>query len=528
MPQTQAAHVGKRPASSVNRSPHTVGSSTCGIREDLVNEPMSLNGDGDRYTQTVNGVQTRYVLDTASALTQIAGEIAPESETWYLLGMDVIGQQQDGAWSYFGADGLGSTRFVADASAALAYTADFDPYGEILTTDGLPATHLGFTGEYTDASGLLYLRARYANLSTGAFLSLDPVQGVAGGMSVRWNPYVYAGSNPVNYVDPSGEFFWAVGLGALAGAAIGGLLDLGLQVGDNLLNGRDAFECVDVGSVLRSAVEGAIFGAMGGGVGAFASRYKALSPLTRGVGAGLFDMAVGTAWDMNVHGDSFSQAFFTNSVAFGVGFGLEMRGLRNANVRSASDIIEQGGKVFADRRGVVRTSRRTDAEAAVSLHKVRTWFVDEEDVPRYQRHFSELEGSDFESPDIPDLLSREGFVGRYGNLTDNNPINSGLNAHHIPSDAYMRNLQGNHVNLEYSQRKGIAINMEVSRHQSTVSHPMGGNNQGFHLSPREVLDRDLNDLRNVYRASGLHGQWLEDAIDRIRNANKATWPGIFD
>lgn len=39
------------------------------------------------------------------------------------------------------------------------------------------------------------------------FLSTDPVQGIMGGSSIRYNPYAYAGANPTSYVDPSGQCF---------------------------------------------------------------------------------------------------------------------------------------------------------------------------------------------------------------------------------------------------------------------------------------------------------------------------------
>ena len=43
---------------------------------------------------------------------------------------------------------------------------------------GVTAPTFGFTGEQTDPSGLVYLRARYMNPQLGMFLSKDPVAGV--------------------------------------------------------------------------------------------------------------------------------------------------------------------------------------------------------------------------------------------------------------------------------------------------------------------------------------------------------------
>jgi hypothetical protein len=75
---------------------------------------------------------------------------------------------------------------------------------------------------------------------------MDPAPGVVGGQSIRWNPYLYAGANPVNFADPSGEFFW---FGVLAAAAIGGLLGgttygVGSQVINNMNRGDNFFEAI--------------------------------------------------------------------------------------------------------------------------------------------------------------------------------------------------------------------------------------------------------------------------------------------
>jgi RHS repeat-associated protein len=60
-------------------------------------------------------------------------------------------------------------------------------------------TNLGFAGEYTDSeSGLIYLRARYYDPTTGQFLSRDPLA------SITRQAYGYARGNPLGLTDPSG------------------------------------------------------------------------------------------------------------------------------------------------------------------------------------------------------------------------------------------------------------------------------------------------------------------------------------
>jgi len=51
--------------------------------------------------------------------------------------------------------------------------------------------------EYTDATGLLYLRARYYNPRQGRFFQPDPSR-------QEMNPYQYSLSNPIMFTDPSG------------------------------------------------------------------------------------------------------------------------------------------------------------------------------------------------------------------------------------------------------------------------------------------------------------------------------------
>ncbi|MBE2193939.1 MAG: RHS repeat-associated core domain-containing protein [Anaerolinea sp.] len=74
-------------------------------------------------------------------------------------------------------------------------------YGDPFGGSGTTQTGFGFTGEQTDASGLVYLRARYYVPGLGVFPSLDPVE--------EGNRYGYVGGNVANRVDPSGMLFWS-------------------------------------------------------------------------------------------------------------------------------------------------------------------------------------------------------------------------------------------------------------------------------------------------------------------------------
>jgi len=72
-----------------------------------------------------------------------------------------------------------------------------------------------YDGQYLDhTSGLYYLRARWYDPQTGQFTSLDPL------VAVTNEPYGYAGDDPVNNSDPTGDA--TLGLcGALGGSALG-------------------------------------------------------------------------------------------------------------------------------------------------------------------------------------------------------------------------------------------------------------------------------------------------------------------
>ena len=78
----------------------------------------------------------------------------------------------------------------------------YKPYGaDNGSSPGTVPNPFRFAARQLDSeTGLYYMRARYYDPQLGRFVSEDPI-GLAGGINV----YLYAGDNPVNGRDPSGE-----------------------------------------------------------------------------------------------------------------------------------------------------------------------------------------------------------------------------------------------------------------------------------------------------------------------------------
>ncbi len=140
----------------------------------------------------------------------------------YILGQDVIAQAaRDAAemnFRYFGYDGQMSTRILTDPSGAVTDRYDYDASGRALNFDpALAATSLLYTGEAFDTNlQQYYLRARWLDPATGRFNRLDSLGGDEFDPQTL-HKYGYVNSDPINNLDPSGEFFM------LMSAMMGGL-----------------------------------------------------------------------------------------------------------------------------------------------------------------------------------------------------------------------------------------------------------------------------------------------------------------
>jgi len=82
-------------------------------------------------------------------------------------------------------------------------TRAYRPYGSVLSSAGSASSIYGFTGEQTDPTGLVYLRARMYSPGLGLFTSRDLWPG--DDYSPRtFHKFLYSLGNPINLSDPSG------------------------------------------------------------------------------------------------------------------------------------------------------------------------------------------------------------------------------------------------------------------------------------------------------------------------------------
>ena len=146
-------------------------------------------------------------------------------------------------------------RQIVDGSGVVQYYQSFEPYGDVLESIGVGESSYGFAGEWTDSTGLQYLRARYYNSGIGRFTTRDTYSGDYQ-YPLSLNRWMYVSGNPVMYIDPSGNISWMA-----VGAAVGGLIGYVPQVIDNFQSGQTGsdglFKNIDYDKVVGGAIAGA-------------------------------------------------------------------------------------------------------------------------------------------------------------------------------------------------------------------------------------------------------------------------------
>ncbi len=133
-----------------------VGSNTYDFENRLVQAggaKLVYDGDGNRVSETVAGVTTKYLVADRNLTNyaQVMDELVGTAVTrTYSYGLQLINERQTTAGtpttSFYGYDGHGSVRFLANSSGAVTDAYDYDAFGNVLSHTGSTPNNLPVCG----------------------------------------------------------------------------------------------------------------------------------------------------------------------------------------------------------------------------------------------------------------------------------------------------------------------------------------------------------------------------------------------
>jgi RHS repeat-associated protein len=168
----------------------------------VVQARFAYNALGQRvYKSGEAGVKLRFVYDEDGQLLGEYGSL-PRDYIW-MDGLPV-GALDGTVATFVIADAMGTPRRadVGDGSGSYwQWLPTRNPFGEGASFSAGYQLNLRFPGQYFDVeTPVFYNGHRYYDPHTGRYLQSDPL----GFSSGRWSTYAYAGSNPLNRIDPLG------------------------------------------------------------------------------------------------------------------------------------------------------------------------------------------------------------------------------------------------------------------------------------------------------------------------------------
>lgn len=158
-----------------------------GYQSNKTTASYAYGANGLRKSKTVGNVTTKFVWDRGNVSSEQVGN----DTTVYNYGSDGIAARKtsSGDVTLYLKNSHGDVTGVTDESGSVSANYRYDAFGNTLSETS--PDPFGYCGEYLDSeSGLIYLRNRYYDSSTGRFITEDPAQA-----GLNW--YVYCGNNPV-------------------------------------------------------------------------------------------------------------------------------------------------------------------------------------------------------------------------------------------------------------------------------------------------------------------------------------------
>lgn len=180
-----------------------------------------VDGDGRLVAVTATGFDgtsrtTALTWDPSTAVPEVATITGADGHSSFVYGIGRALVHRGGQGDVFARDAHGSTIAVgsaADLARAGSYGSFGQPDGEdfqslldevggVALPPGEDTPRFGYRSEM-HLDGYVHLRAREYAPGTARFTTVDPLDGVAGEVTVA-NPYHYANNDPLNQVDPLG------------------------------------------------------------------------------------------------------------------------------------------------------------------------------------------------------------------------------------------------------------------------------------------------------------------------------------
>ena len=156
--------------------------------------------DGARVKKT-SGTTTTYTF-FAHYEEEVAGGVTTTVSHYSFGGLRIAVKRGSDLYHLHG-DHLGSSSLTTRGSTVEASRAYY-AYGAARAAAGNLQTDRTFTGQKSDATGLMYYNARYYDPALGAFISPDFMVPDPERV-INFNRVLYARGNPLRFMDPSGH-----------------------------------------------------------------------------------------------------------------------------------------------------------------------------------------------------------------------------------------------------------------------------------------------------------------------------------
>ena len=214
----------------------------------------------------------------------------------------------------FACDEMGSPSRLIEADGKLAESYAFDEFGVTLYEgNGLqPVRYMGYMKD--SVADMYFVQARDYLPEHGRFAGQDALKGNILNPATL-NAYVYCGSMPLLFYDPNG-LFWHVAVGAAIGGIVGGGMELGKQLIGQAASGKG----IDLGKVNWGKVgTSALGGAVEGGILAACPAAGPWAKAAPYVAAGVSGLVEGIAESKFVEGKSWGESLLNGAVSAGIG-----------------------------------------------------------------------------------------------------------------------------------------------------------------------------------------------------------------